>query len=180
MLSTFLRRVFCTRRLSPQWHISPSGANRTTGGCANKTDGNVSCDNRDKLSLPELLDLLLIDEEPHDNQPIFKLAAQVCFVADDSALCQALEELRWRCLLFDRLRKAMRIAPVDGGNGLNDEGTAGAMSTIRQGVENFRRELKDDPKLAADPLALKIPAGFWRKSSSAIFWIRTGFPLSRE
>ncbi len=50
----------------------------------------------------------------------------------------------------------MRIAPVDGGNGLNDEGTAGAMSTIRQGVENFRRVLEDDLKLAADPLALKM------------------------
>ena len=106
--------------------------------------------------LPELLDLLLTNEEPHDHQPIFKLAAQVCFVADDSALCQAVEELRWRCLVFDRLRKAMRIAPVDGGNGLNDEGTAGAMSTIRQGVENFRRVLEDDLKLAADPLALKM------------------------
>ena len=34
------------------------------------------------------------------------------------------------------------IAPVDGGNGLNDEGTAEAMSTIRQGVEKFRRELE--------------------------------------
>lgn len=106
--------------------------------------------------LPELLDLLPASEEPHDHQPIFKLAAQVCLVAEDSALCQAVEELRWRCLVFDRLRKAMRIAPVDGGNGLNDEGTAGAMSTIRQGVEKFRRELEDDPKLAADPLALKM------------------------
>jgi hypothetical protein len=106
--------------------------------------------------LPELLALLLTDDEPHDNQPIFKLAVEVCFVAEDSALCQAVEELRWRCLVFDRLRKAMRIAPLDGGNGLNDEGTPKAMSTICQGVEKFRRELEEDPKLAADLLSHKM------------------------
>lgn len=106
--------------------------------------------------LPELLDLLVTDDEPYNNQPIYKLALEVSYVAEDSALCKAADELRWRSLVFDRLRKAMRIAPVDGGNGLNDEGTAEAMSTIRQGVEKFRRELEKDPKLAADPLALKM------------------------
>jgi hypothetical protein len=105
--------------------------------------------------LPELLDLLLTDDEP-DNQPIFKLAVQVSLVAEDSALCQAVEQLRWRCLVVDRLRKAMRIAPLDGGNGLNDDGTSEAMSTIRQGVEKFRRELEKDPKLARDLLSHKM------------------------
>ncbi len=106
--------------------------------------------------LPELLDLLLTDEEPDENQPVFKLAVEVCFVADDSALCRTVEELRWRCQVFDRLRTAMRIAPVDGGNGLNDEGSDEAISTIRQGVEMFRQELEKDAKLAADSLALKM------------------------
>ena len=50
----------------------------------------------------------------------------------------------------------MRIALVDGAHGLNDEGTAEAMTTIRQGVETFRRELDTDPKLAADPLCIKM------------------------
>jgi hypothetical protein len=59
--------------------------------------------------LPELLDLPLTGDEP-DRQPIFKLALEVAIVAEDSALCQAVEELRWRCLVFDRLRTAMRIA----------------------------------------------------------------------
>ena len=97
------------------------------------------------------LDLLLTDEEPYDNQPIFKLACQVSYVGNDSALCQAVEELRWRCLVFDRLREAMRIAPVDGGNGLNDEGTAEAISTIRQGVEKFRRETRKEPETQSRP-----------------------------
>ena len=106
--------------------------------------------------LPELLDLLVIDDEPYNNQPIYKLALEVSYVAEDSALCKAADPLRRRSLVFDRLRKAMRIAPVDGGNGLNDEGTAEAISTIRQDVEKFRQELEKDPKLALDPLALKM------------------------
>jgi len=106
--------------------------------------------------LPELLDLLVTDDEPYNNQPIYKLALEVSYVAEDSALCKAADPLRRRSLVFDRLRKAMRIAPVDGGNGLNDEGTAEAISTIRQDVEKFRRELEKDPKLALDPLALKM------------------------
>ncbi len=106
--------------------------------------------------LPELLDLLLTDEEPHEAQAIFKLACEVSYVGGDRSLCRAVEELRWRTSVFDRLRKAMRIAPVDGAHGLNDEGTAEAMTTIRQGVEAFRRKLDSDPKLAADPLCMKM------------------------
>ena len=106
--------------------------------------------------LPELLDSLLIDEKPDEKQAIFKLACEVSYVGNDSAPCQAVEELRWRSVVFDRLRKAMRIALIDGTNGLNDEGTAVAMSTIREGVERFRKELHNDPKLAADPLCIKM------------------------
>jgi hypothetical protein len=106
--------------------------------------------------LPQLLALLLADEEPYDSQTVWKLAREVSYVANDSALCQAVEELRWRSQVFDRLRAAMRIAPLDSGNGLNDEGTKQDIFTIRQGVEKFRQELEKDPKLAADPLACKM------------------------
>jgi hypothetical protein len=106
--------------------------------------------------LPELLDPLLTEDKPYDHQAIWKLALEASYVGNDSALCLAVEELRWRSLVFDQLRKAMRIAPVDGGNGLNDESTAEAMSTIRQGVQRFRPELHLDPKLAADTLCLKL------------------------
>lgn len=106
--------------------------------------------------LPELLDLLLTDHEADDQQTIWKLALEVSYVAEDTELCRAVEELRWRSAVYDRLRDAMRIAPVDGSNGLNDEGTAATMATIRQGVQKFRSELDTDPKLAADPLCLKM------------------------
>lgn len=105
--------------------------------------------------LPEPIDLLS-NCDRRDNQPLFKLARVVLEAAKDPALSQAVEELRWRCLVFDRLRKAMRIAPPAGGNGLNDDGTAEAMSTIRQDVEQFRRELGEDHKLSADHLSRKM------------------------
>jgi hypothetical protein len=105
--------------------------------------------------LPQLLDLLLTDDPP-EGQPIFKLALEVSIVAEDAALLKAVEELRRRSLIFDRLREAMRIATIGGGDGLNDECTTEAMSTIRQGVEKFRRELETDPKLASDFLSRKM------------------------
>jgi hypothetical protein len=105
--------------------------------------------------IPQLLKLSMNDE--HNNiQHLFKLARGVCDVAKDPQLQQAVEELRWRCQIFDSLRKAMRIAVPGGDNGLNDDGTAKAMSTIRQGVMRFRRRLEEDCELAADPLSCNM------------------------
>lgn len=106
--------------------------------------------------MPDLLNLFLTDDKPHESQPVFKLLAEACFVAEDPELRQAVDELQCRCPIFDRLRTAMRIAPEGGGNGLNDEGKSGTMSTIRQGVKKFRRELKEDSELAADHLSNKM------------------------
>ncbi len=106
--------------------------------------------------LPSLLDLLLSDEQPHEKQAIFKLAVAVSHIGNDSALRRAVKQLHRRCSVFDRLRGAMRIAPVDGCNGLNDEGTAESMTTIQQGVEKFRQELANDPKLVKDFLCRKM------------------------
>ena len=66
--------------------------------------------------------------------------------------------LKWRSIIFDQLRDAMRIAPVDGGNGINDDVTAEAMTSIRQGVEKFRQGLDDDSRPIADRLCGKMAA----------------------
>ncbi|MCP4626977.1 MAG: hypothetical protein GY850_26225 [bacterium] len=71
-------------------------------------------------------------------------------------LKQAAEELHWRIEIFDRLRQAMRIAPKNAGKGLNDDGTPQAISSIRQGVERFRRQIEKDPKLKNDALTHKM------------------------
>lgn len=105
--------------------------------------------------LPEILEQHLPNDR-NEKKPLFKLARVVSEVAKDSELHHAVKELRWRSETFDRLRKAMRIAPPDGGSGLNDDGTPGAMSSIQQGVELFRRRLDEDPELAADPRSRKM------------------------
>lgn len=105
--------------------------------------------------VPELLKLSMNDEN-NNIQPLFKLARSVSDVAKDPELQQAVEELRWRCQIFDSLRKAMRIALPGGDNGLNDDGTANVMSTIRQGVMRLRRRIEEDHKLAADPLSCNM------------------------
>lgn len=107
--------------------------------------------------MPELLELLLVDEKPGESQPVFKLLAEACFVAEDPELLrEAVDELHWRCQIFDSLRTSMRIASLGGGKGLNDEGSTGAMATIRQGVGKFRQSLDEEPGLVADNLSKKM------------------------
>jgi len=106
--------------------------------------------------MPKLLELQLDNDKPSENQPVFKLLTEACFVAEDQELRKAVDELHWRCQVFDSLRTAIRIAPVGGGKGLNDEGTTKAMTTIRQGVENIRRSLDEEPNLIVDHLSLKM------------------------
>lgn len=105
--------------------------------------------------LPKLLNAKL-NISRRTQRSLFKLAREVSKPAKDIEIHNALNELRWRCLVFDRLRKAMRIAQIGGGNALNDDGATKAISSIRQSVEKFRRELENDPKLVADPLARKM------------------------
>jgi len=59
-------------------------------------------------------------------------------------------------VVFDRLREAMRIAPVGGEKGLNDDGTEHVMTTIREGVELFRSELDIESKPVKDRLTTKM------------------------
>ena len=105
--------------------------------------------------MPRLLKLSKNDE-PNNIQYLYKLYWAASEVAEDPAFRNLVDELRWRSPIFDSLRRAMRIALPDGGNGLNDDGTAHAMSTIRKGVMRFRSRIDQDTPLASDPLCLKM------------------------
>jgi hypothetical protein len=106
--------------------------------------------------LSDLIDLLPTSDLQDNYQPLFNLAREVSRARKDIGLRQAVEELRWRSQTFDRLRQAMRIALPDGDNGLNDDGTPEAMTSIRQGVAQFRAELEKDPKFTVDRLSQKM------------------------
>jgi hypothetical protein len=87
---------------------------------------------------------------------INKLALQVIEIVKDPLFEPTIESLRWRCRLFDDLRKRMRIALPDEGNGLNDEGSDQFMDTIKKGVLEFRRRLDTNKRYANDEQCVKI------------------------
>jgi len=108
------------------------------------------------IELNLLLPNLLERANNSKHKSLIKLANIVSDISEDKDLCQAVEDLRWRCVVFDRLRTAMRIAPVEGNEGLNDDGTPELMASIEKGVDLFRRDLDTDPKLASDNLSKKM------------------------
>ena len=89
-------------------------------------------------------------------QSVIKLARIVSDIINDTLFQQVVRELHWRCQVFDCLRKAMRIALPDGKNGLNDDGTNEAISTICASVQRFRNKLDNNAKWFTDKLCRKM------------------------
>lgn len=92
----------------------------------------------------------------NDSQLLSELTRRVSKAVKDTMLQKAIGELHFRCGVFDRLRKAMRITLPNGNKGLNDDGSPEAMTTIRKQVEKFRLYLEKDSKLICDKLVLKM------------------------
>ncbi len=107
--------------------------------------------------LPNLLETFS-NEDKRNIKLLTKLTRKITHIAKDPELNRAIRELRWRSQIFDRLRGAMRIAPQGAGNGLNDDGTTEAILSIQKGVEQFRRQIIENPKLADDHLSIKMVA----------------------
>lgn len=113
------------------------------------------------------------------NRVYFKILADLKPVMQDQALWKAVDEIDARIAVFERLRKAMRIAPQSGGQGLNDEPAKTNVRTIEHRVSKFcayltrRKGYQQDQyaqkiiaqinkywtKLFADPIEIQTPAG---------------------
>ncbi len=93
-----------------------------------------------------------------DNVPYFKVLVDLKAIMQDKALWQAVAELEKKITVFERLRKAMRIAPQSGRNGLNDEGLKCNIKTIEQRVKKFRAWLTGRTEYAKDEDAKKMVA----------------------
>jgi hypothetical protein len=105
--------------------------------------------------LPGLIKRRVANNRSGDRM-VNKLACQVVEIVKDPLFEPTIESLRWRCRLFDDLRKKMRIALPDEGNGLNDEGNAPFMDAIKKGVLQFRRRLATNKRYANDALCIKV------------------------
>jgi hypothetical protein len=117
--------------------------------------------------------------QPQDHKPTIKTHSDLKKIIKDKVLWNAVDELEKRILVFERLRKAMRIAPASGRYGLNDEGGKIDIRTIEYRVKTFRTWLmkrKDYPqnhdaqkmivqidkywqKLFADPVTVQTASG---------------------
>ncbi len=114
-----------------------------------------------------------------DNRPYFKLHFALQSIMKDKSLWTAVTALETKITVFEKLRKAMRIAAPTGPHGLNDEGGSSNIRTIEKRVTAFRAWLsrrKVYPqdraaqkmidqidqyweKLFADPITVQTPAG---------------------
>jgi hypothetical protein len=114
-----------------------------------------------------------------DNKPYFKVYLDLEKVIKDRTLWKTVSEIEEKITVFDKLRKAMRLAATSSRHGLNDEGQKGNIRTIEKRVKTFRAWLtrrKDYPqnpaaekmiaqidkyweKLFADPITVETPAG---------------------
>ena len=114
-----------------------------------------------------------------DNRPYFKISIILKPLIKDCVLWKTIEKMEEKIVLFEKLRKAMRIALPSGKAGLNDEGRKGHIGTIEKRVKKFRAEVirrKSYPqdtaarkmieqidkywdKLFADPITVQTPSG---------------------
>jgi len=114
-----------------------------------------------------------------DNKPYFKVYLDLEKIIKDRTLWKTVSEIEEKITVFEKLRKAMRIAATSGRHGLNDEGQKGNIRTIEKRVKTFRAWLtrrKDYPqnpaaekmiaqidkywkKLFADPITVETPTG---------------------
>ena len=114
-----------------------------------------------------------------NNKPYFKIERDLQKIIKDKVLWNAVDELEKRILIFERLRKAMRIANPSGRRGLNDEGNETNIKSIEYRVNKFRVWLttrkdysrnhdaqkmiaqidKYGQKLFADPITVQTASG---------------------
>jgi len=113
------------------------------------------------------------------NGHIAKLESCISAVLGDESFCKLLPHLQTKIEYFERLREALRIAPLDGKNGLNDDGGNVDMQYIKKQVQAFinskdvqKAAQTDDSiskmlkqinkywdKLFADPIAIVTKTG---------------------
>ena len=94
------------------------------------------------------LNAVRLSGKKSDNKPYVTVIRDLYDTLDDATLRKAAAQMGERAEVFDRLRKAMRIALPTGSRGLNDRGSRERMSTIAQRVEKFCSWVESDESLA--------------------------------
>jgi len=118
-----------------------------------------------------------IGSKARKNGPFIRVKKLLDEVVNDKELIDAVTIMEAKAEVFDKLRKALRIALPEGKNGLNDEGDGTSIKTIEKEVTEFREWLQGNKKrkityvkmieqidkywskLFADPIIVNTPDG---------------------
>jgi len=84
-------------------------------------------------------------------RPLHYLAGELKSLVHDYPLKHNLSRLKTHGQIFDRLRQALRMAPINGDGGLNHEGQGLEMKTLQQQVQAFAAQVQARPDYAATP-----------------------------
>lgn len=101
-----------------------------------------------------------------DNIPYLKIHLALMPIMKDQALGKAIAVLETKITVFEKLRKAMRIARPAGSCGLNDEGRTENIHTIAKRIEAFRAWLtrrQDYPQDRAAGKMIEQIDKYWNK-----------------
>ncbi len=95
------------------------------------------------------LNAVRLSGKKKDNKPYLTIIRDLIDTMDDATLRKAADQMAQKASVFDKLRKAMRIALPAGTQGINDRGSNEQMSTIAQRVEKFCDGVEGDEALSA-------------------------------
>ncbi len=127
----------------------------------------------------EQLRKIQLRQDDRDNIPLHKAFFDLINFIADKSLWKSVESLESEIQVFEKLRKAMRIAPKTSPKGLNHNGNPADIDTIKEGIETFKNTIvnargysenirhrkmieqidKYWQKLFADPIEVDTPEG---------------------
>jgi mRNA-degrading endonuclease YafQ of YafQ-DinJ toxin-antitoxin module len=111
-----------------------------------------------------------------NNKPYLTIIRDLIDTLDDATLRKAADQMAQKAYVFDKLRKAMRIALPTGTQGINDRGSNEKMSTIAQRVDKFCHWVEGDEALSAQQEYKNMIAQikeYWKKLFCDPITVRT-------
>jgi len=90
------------------------------------------------------------------NLPFHHLGRDLHDLVSDRPLGQTLNRLQTHSQLFDQLRQALHLAPVNGHQGLNHDGESVEMKTLQREVQAFTEQVRARPDYATTPAFEKM------------------------
>ena len=97
------------------------------------------CQKLQKISMPV---------QTGNKNPFFVVCKLLRNTISDTTLRKKVLQMQEKVFVFDKLRKAMRIASPEQNQGLNDDGEDADIKTIKEGVKNFRNRLLKDARFS--------------------------------